>query len=148
VFFHVGGVSAPPITLSKTSSMKRSSHSQKRSSYWQTQFVYILWNIPFIWIIKIGITSRTIRKRRREIGKSAPGWDIPIFFLPLPAAKKCEDIMKKMFSWAQVPFYGSGKTERFNIIVLVPALSIMIFWFLFYWAFVIVAGLAFLYLFM
>lgn len=89
------------------------------------QRIYILWNLPFFWVVKIGITGKKVKHRVRQIDQSAAGKDICIFSTSLFFAYHIEQmihfICRKMF--LQTRFNGSGKTERF----LLPAAFVAIF---------------------
>jgi len=128
----------------KTKKRKRKRRSGNHT--WSPQWLYIYWNFPFVWIIKIGITGRSLKTRRKEVDRSAPGWDIPIFALYLYGAYYCEQTIHQACTLLKVGFWGSGRTERFHILALIPALFISIVWFIIYWAGVIALGLIFYYI--
>lgn len=133
------------MTRRKKRRRRRRSVRRSGNHTWRPQWLYIYWNFPFLWIIKIGITGRTVKRRRREVDRSAPGWDFPIFVIYLYGAYQCEQMIHRTCRLLQVGFWGSGKTERFHILALIPALAISIAWFLLYWSGVIVLGLIFFY---
>jgi hypothetical protein len=89
------------------------------------EWLYIMVHIPFLLIIKIGISKNT-KKRRKQISDSVPGFVVPIFCLPLLYAQEIEQWLHKSLAWMNVPFVGSGKTEYFFILAIIPALITMI----------------------
>lgn len=104
------------------------------------QWLYIFWNFPFIWIVKIGIGG-DMWKRRKQVDKSAPGIDIPIWFIYIPFAYQLEQFIHSIMSIIQVPFWGSGHTERFFIIAAVPAIVLSLLLFIFEYLFYLAAAL-------
>lgn len=91
------------------------------------QWLYILWNFPFVWIVKIGITGY-LRLRIKQVGESAPGWDIPIFAIYIPNAYGIEQLIHRLCQPLRIRFYGSGRTERFFILALLPGVLIPLAW--------------------
>ena len=99
------------------------------------QWLYFLINIPLIFVIKIGITG-SLWKRITTIDKDNFGWDIPIFAIPVYGAYWIEQRNKKLCKGMQINFFsGTGKTERFLIFAMFPALAMAIFAFVLEWTF-------------
>lgn len=98
------------------------------------QFLYVFWNIPFVWVVKIGIAG-DVAKRMKGVNKTSPGIDIPIWFIPIPFAYQLEQWLHRSLSFLQVPFWGSGHTERFFILAAVPAILLSLIVFLLEWGF-------------
>jgi hypothetical protein len=94
----------------------------------RTQWLYVLWNIPFIWTVKVGISGNH-KRRHREVDKSAPGWDFIVYAVRIPFAYQVEQTVHGLMAWCRVGFWGSGHTERFWVIAAVPAvvLSLAVF---------------------
>lgn len=99
------------------------------------QWLYILANFPFLWIVKVGITGQSGNKRRKQIDKSAPGWDFTIFKIKIRWAYQAEQFIHFICSFMQVGFWGSGKTERFFFLAAIPALIVSLLIFLIEWSF-------------
>lgn len=86
---------------------------------WNVQFIYTLINVPCIWVWKIGITGKSPRIRRRQIDKSAFGFDLPIFLpLPLVGAYQVEQFIHSVGDFFGLQYGGifkgtDGWTERY-----------------------------------
>ena len=107
----------------------------------RTQWLYILWNFPFIWTVKIGI-SGDHKRRHKQVDKSAPGWDFIVYAVRIPFAYQVEQAVHGLMSWCRVGFWGSGHTERFWVIAAVPAVALSLVVFLLYQIFwVLVIGI-------
>lgn len=91
------------------------------------QWLYVLWNFPFVWVCKIGIGGK-LKERERQVDASAPGWDLIIFALPIPMAYQVEQFIHRMCAPLRVKFWGSGYTERFFVLAIVPAIAIATAW--------------------
>jgi hypothetical protein len=116
--------------------MKRTGNGTAR-----TQWLYVLWNFPFIWTVKIGISGNH-KRRRREVDKSAPGWDFIVYAVRIPFAYQVEQTVHSLMSWCRVGFWGSGHTERFWFVAAVPAVALSLVVFLLYQIFwVLVIGI-------
>jgi len=64
---------------------------------------------------KIGITRRGMMKRSRNIWKSTPGLQFPVFFCVVPFVCRVEKWMHRQFDYCRAPKpTGSGKTEWFR----------------------------------
>ena len=113
------------------------------------QYLYILCNVPYIWVCKIGIGGNRV-KRISDIDRHAPGKDFPVFYARLHFAYGLEQALHGMFAplnyRASRRKWGSGYTERFWLpVVLIAWPLAMCFW-LFQWAVYIAAGVGVLYL--
>lgn len=105
------------------------------------QWIYVFWNIPFVWVVKIGIAGN-VKDRHRGVDRSSPGWDIPIWFIPIFFAYQLEQAIHRGCSFLQVPFWGSGHTERFFILAAIPAVILSLLFFIAEW--VVYAAMALL----
>jgi hypothetical protein len=97
----------------------------------RAQWLYILWNFPFIWTVKIGI-SGDHKRRHKQVDKSAPGWDFIVYAVRIPFAYQVEQTVHGLMSWCRVGFWGSGHTERFWVIAAVPAVALSLAVFVLY----------------
>lgn len=91
------------------------------------QYIYVLYNKPYWWVTKIGITGypdRRIRGIREH--DDALGKDYYLFKVHLFGAYYLEQFLHKIFAPFRVPWKGSGRTERFLIIV-VPIAFLLIY---------------------
>lgn len=103
--------------------------------------IYIMWNFPYLWKVKIGVsTFGKTRKRVKSVNSTTPGWVFPIFVSVLPwGVPGLESTLHKLLKPLHSPFTkGSGKTEWFLILALIPAIFIItvetvIRWFLIGW---------------
>lgn len=79
-----------------------------------TQDLYLFFNLPYFWIVKIGISGNA-EKRRKEVDESAPGIDFLAWSARLPYAYQLEQWMHTVCRSVglQARFSGSGHTERF-----------------------------------
>lgn len=94
-------------------------------TFWK-QYLYILGNFPFLWVVKIGISGDAI-KRERQIDKTAKGWDFKIVYTRIWFAYQVEQFIHWMCDPIRVRnFGGSGHTERFYFPALLPALILML----------------------
>ena len=99
------------------------------------QWIYFLWNFPYVWIVKIGIGGK-LRTRTRQVGKSAPGLDIPVFALWVVGAYQVEQFIHWSCSWCRVRLgkrWGTGRTERFYLPALPVGIVISLAWAVFSW---------------
>lgn len=118
---------------------------------WARQYIYVLWNFPFIWITKIGITGWE-KYRIKSIDRQAPGWDFYLFKTQVFGAYYLEQLLHaicfpfNIFYVFGVRFGRSGHTERFLAISILIALPIILLWWVLDKAFLLipVAGLAYL----
>lgn len=91
------------------------------------QWIYVLWNFPYVWVTKIGITGYP-DMRLRDIDRTSPGWDFRLFHVRTFGAYQLEQFLHAIFYPFKVRFRGSGHTERFLSLVIPPALLIIIIW--------------------
>ena len=89
------------------------------------QWIYIFVNIPFVLLCKVGI-SGNVSKRRKEVSESTPGIAVPIFAMKIRNAYGVEQFIHHGFEFLNVPWFGSGKTEWFWIILAPFAIIIVI----------------------
>lgn len=105
------------------------------------QWFYILLNIPFIFVIKQGITRDRLWDRIREINNDSPMTvDVPIFILKVRWAWNIERMFKRginrlpLLTWIACNWFsGTGKTERFYIILLPFSIVAVLVVFLIEW---------------
>lgn len=99
------------------------------------QWLYVLWNFPFVWVVKIGIAG-DMKTRRRQVNRSNIGLDFPIWGLPIHYAYPLEQWLHRKLSFMRVKFFrGSGHTERFFFLAAFPAIFFSLLVFLAEWAF-------------
>lgn len=99
------------------------------------QWLYILWNVPYIWLIKVGVGGK-LKKRTQQVGKSAPGLDFPVFVTWVIGAYQLEQAIHRICARLQPelgPHWGTGRTERFYLPALIPALALALAWTLLCW---------------
>ena len=99
------------------------------------QFLYILWNVPYIWVVKIGIGGK-LRHRTRQVGKSAPGLDIPVFATWVIGAYGLEQFIHRLCAPFRLPLgrrWGTGRTERFYFPALVVGVVVALAWTVLCW---------------
>lgn len=110
------------------------------------QWLYVLGNFPYFWIVKIGI-SKCAKTRLRQIDKSAKGIDFILFKIKIRWAYQAEQFTHFLCSPIRVRFNGSGKTERFLFFALFVALPISLVVFLLEWATYIFGAVLFIWIF-
>lgn len=120
--------------------MKRTGNGSK-----SRQWLYILINIPLIWIVKIGITGN-LSRRIRQIDRSAFGWDVPIFAVKIRFAYAVEQSIHRFCSGLRIRFHGSGKTERFFVLAALPAILGAVLVFVLEWIIYLSIAAGFFYL--
>lgn len=91
---------------------------------WAPQYIYVLYNLPYIWVTKIGITGYPDH-RIRDIRESSPGEDYYLVCVRLFGAYQLEQFLHRMFRPLQVQWEGSGHTERFVSLVILLAVPII-----------------------
>ena len=87
------------------------------------QWLYLYVNVPFIILVKVGI-SGDYKRRARQVTKSSFGWAIPVFAVKVPFAWQCEQGMHRMFRWFNIRYGGSK--EWYLIMVAPMAIAIML----------------------
>ena len=110
--------------------MKRKRRSGNGTS--NVQWLYVLGNFPFLWVVKIGIAGN-LWKRERQVDRTAPGWDFVLFALYIPGAYQVEQWLHKICKPLRVSFRGSGHTERFLFPAAIPAVITSLFVFVVSW---------------
>jgi hypothetical protein len=101
--------------------MRRRSGNGKKSAQW----LYLLWNFPYLGVCKIGIGG-DLGKRVRGVDRTSKGKDFTLFAVKVLFAYQTEQFMHSLFSMFRVRFNGSGKTERFSSLVIIPSICIML----------------------
>jgi len=102
----------------------------------------VLWNIPYFWTVKVGITG-DLKQRQRDIDRTNEGIDLRVFWLRIPFAYQVEQWVHEKMNWAKVGgFSGSGHTERFLFPAIFPAIFGALFVFIIKW--IIIFSIAFL----
>ena len=96
------------------------------------QWLYLFWNIPCIWMCKIGIGG-DYERRRKEVSRTAPGNAILFLAVKILFAYRIEKALHRTFRVFNIPFHGSGKQEWFFILVLPFAAAVMLFFFFLEW---------------
>ncbi len=106
------------------------------------QALYLMVNLPFIHLVKIGI-SGNVKNRRKNISETTPGLVFPILIVVIPFAWHVEQSMHRVFRRFNAPFgkSASGHSEWFISLVAPFAAAVMLFWQLFWLAVVCVVAL-------
>ena len=90
--------------------------------------LYLMANIPFFWLWKIGITGGNVFKRAKAVDKDAPGVPVPVFFIVVPGAYFIEQALHGLFfQWRTNYYDGDGHTEWFKIPAAPPTFLFMLF---------------------
>lgn len=87
--------------------------------------IYLMWNIPFIWLVKVGI-AKNVRVRRGNISKSMPGNAVVLFSMKVPAARQLESFIHALCWMFSARWFGSGKSEWFFFPAALIAIPVMI----------------------
>lgn len=94
------------------------------------QYIYVLVNFPYFWVIKVGIGGNK-EKRIRSIDKEAPGKDFCLMSARLHFAYGLEQSIHLMLAplnyRADPKKWGSGHTERFWFPALLLAIPVILF---------------------
>jgi hypothetical protein len=97
--------------------------------------LYIMVHLPFVFFMKVGITSLSIgaMARAKSIDRTMPGFPLPIFAVPIPGAYYVEQALHQMMKRFKVVFYkGNGRKEWFFMAPAFVALPIMVgVWFMY-----------------
>ena len=94
--------------------------------------LYLMLHVPFVVFVKIGITTKTAKKRAAQIDRAVFGFPIPIMVIFLPNVRGFETAFHRMFSGLSVRFYrGDGSTEWFWALAGIPIFGIGV---LYWWA--------------
>lgn len=97
---------------------------------------YLMINFPLITFVKSGITSDDTSRRASQIDRDAPGYPIPVFFVPTFGHYYLEQWSHRAFSSFAIRYYkGDGHTEWFWLPVAIPIIFVMAcIWFAYLWA--------------
>jgi hypothetical protein len=90
---------------------------------------YLLVNIPLVIFCKYGYTGLNVgvKKRTAGINKDMPGFPIPVFFVITFFAYDVEQAVHRLMKPLRANFYkGSGHTETYWVLALLPAFCIMV----------------------
>ena len=90
---------------------------------------YLLINVPLVVFCKYGYTGLDVgvKKRTAGINRDMPGFPIPIFFVITIFAFSFEQAFHNVMRPLRANFYkGSGHTETYWILAILPALVYMI----------------------
>lgn len=90
------------------------------------QDLYIMINLPFLWVWKIGV-SRNAEDRARQVSKNIPGWMFTVAAVRLRWAYAIEQWLLSVTAWARVSIFGRGDREYRHILAGLPALVIVLF---------------------
>ena len=101
------------------------------------QWLYILINLPYLWVVKIGIGGN-LKARERQVDKSAPGIDLIIFAVWIPYAYSLEQAIHRLCKPLRVRFRGSGRTERFLLPAALVAIPAALVAFVLWWGSLVV----------
>lgn len=105
------------------------------------QWLYLMWAVPQIWLVKIGI-SGGLKYRAKRISETIRGFVVPIFVIRIPFAYDVEQWLHRVFSFAHAPQKGvSGGSEFFAAYIAPMAVVLMLFIQLFYWSILVSAAL-------
>ncbi len=94
------------------------------NGYNGVQYIYVLLNLPYFWVCKIGIGGNL--KRTKQVDRSSPGKDFVIFAWRIPFAYQVEQFLHRLFWLFRIRFGGSGHTERFWSIVAPFAVAVVL----------------------
>lgn len=76
--------------------------------------VYCLIFFPRIWVVKIGYSGVSAKRRARSVSKHAPGFAFPVAIAVIPFAWHVEQGLHSLFAGLSYRFYkGDGSTECF-----------------------------------
>lgn len=82
-------------------------------------YIQLHYRFPFETRWKCGITNRGLMSRSRNIWKSTPGVQFPVFFVVVPFPARFEKWLHRHFDYCHRPLkQGSGRTEWFDMGVL------------------------------
>jgi hypothetical protein len=89
------------------------------------QDLYVMVNLPFLWVWKIGV-SRDARDRARQVSKNIPGWMVTVAAVRLRWAYAIEQWLLNATAWARVNIFGRSDREYRNILGGLPALLVVL----------------------
>lgn len=88
--------------------------------------LYLMVNIPYVWRWKIGITTKSMFRRAKQVDRDAPGIPVALFGTIIPGAYFVEQwLHKQLFGLRSNYYKGDGHTEWFNIVAAIPAFMVM-----------------------
>jgi hypothetical protein len=105
------------------------------------QWLYLYVNVPFLVLVKIGI-SGDYKRRAREVNKAAFGWTIPVFAVKIPFAWQCEQAMHRLFCCFNISYGGSR--EWFLFPVAPVAIALMALAWALEWVFWVLVAMGFI----
>lgn len=108
-----------------TKRRKYKAKKNRRGNHRRAQFLYVMINLPLVWLVKIGITTN-VANRKRNISESIFGIAFPVVVFYLYDAHGFEQFLHRMLKPFHIPFHGSGKTEWFFVLALVLAIPLLI----------------------
>lgn len=91
--------------------------------------LYIMVNIPLIFLWKIGITTGlACHQRQGEISKASPGKAFVFFYVPVPRARQVEAALHRICGPLKARYYnGDGASEWFFFPAALIAFVVQIF---------------------
>lgn len=89
------------------------------------QFIYVMLNIPMIWLFKCGITGN-VAARRKNISETTFGLVFPIWIAFVWNAYGLEQWLHRTLNPINVRIHGSGGSEWFFIFGLLFVIPILI----------------------
>lgn len=103
------------------------------------QWIYFMWNFPFFFVVKVGISRdrSTLWKRFTDIDAENIGFDFPVLFLKVYGARTIEKWNKDLGSFFRMKanfFRGTGRTERFLLPGAIPVLLMTVIAFVIEWS--------------
>lgn len=112
--------------LKKPGSGKKKKKIKSGNGTAAKQWLYVLWNLPYFWTCKVGITGY-LDLRVQQIDEDNKGYDFPIFAIKIYGAYQVEQFVHGLCSFMRDrSFKGTGHTERFFVLAIIPAIAISI----------------------
>jgi hypothetical protein len=103
------------VRSSPQSSKKWTATHQSQERVFQNTGVYLMWNIPFFMLNKLGI-SDTVGKRRKTVSETTPGIVFTVLSFELAFGLEIEQFVHGLYKLQNVRFWtGSGRTEWFIV---------------------------------
>ncbi|MCC6724872.1 MAG: hypothetical protein IT258_10205 [Saprospiraceae bacterium] len=94
------------------------------------QWLYLYLNVPFIFLVKVGI-SGDYKRRAKRVAKHIIGWPVPIFAVRIPFAWQCEQAFHRFFRLMSIRYGGSREWYLFPVAPF--AILVMLFAFAIDW---------------
>jgi len=89
--------------------------------------LYIMIHCPRFWMVKIGITGKTVTGRAAQVDKAVWGFPIPIGVAIVPGAYFVEQFLHRKLRGINRRFYvGDGSTEWFLLPAAVSAYVVIV----------------------